>query len=105
MSNDPPQTPQPQRPPMQPIHPGYPNYPEYPSQQQPRPNHPYPAPLQPYPPHPPRASNNPLRPAFWHNMSTLKIAIVTVVSTLLLATIVVSFLSTLSQSQFRHLVI
>lgn len=76
MSDEPPQTPQPQRPPMQPIPPGYPNYPLHPSQ-----------PQQPYSPHSPRASNNPLRPAFWRNMSTLKISVITAVSTVLLVTV------------------
>ncbi|HEX9414880.1 MAG TPA: hypothetical protein VF916_15350, partial [Ktedonobacterales bacterium] len=54
-------------------------------------------PPQPYPPYyqppaqqpAPRASSNPLAAAFWHNMSTAKVSVLTVVETLLLVTVCV----------------
>lgn len=90
---NPPQGPiyQPPQPPHPTPYPNYPNtpYPVYPGQPQQMPYQPYqayPAPQQPYPP---RTSNNPLRAEFWRNMSTLKIAVVTVVSCLLVITVCV----------------
>lgn len=90
MSDQPPQAPQ-TYPPQQPQQPSPPYY-QPPAQQ----------------PSPPRASSNPFGAAFWHNMSTLKISVITFVSTVLLITVcVVPFLATGNLAalyQPRHIV-